>query len=159
MELREQKYKQAAEEMANVFKEKIRKEKEAYKKAVEGHKEEKMELEGQLRELREEIESIGREGRQFIEKSKITIDMTMLHDDSKKDISFIFQSIGANLSQIDQRITDTIGESWQMLIQIVQCLREAGMEFEFNEENIDESKALILSKINELLQNYQEDKR
>jgi len=32
--------------MANVFKEKIRKEKEAYKKAVEGHKEEKMELEG-----------------------------------------------------------------------------------------------------------------
>jgi len=40
--------------------------------------------------LREEIESIGREGRQFIEKSKITIDMTMLHDDSKKDISFIF---------------------------------------------------------------------
>ena len=148
MEAREQQYKQAAEEMAVKFKEKLGRQKEKTERLVESLnalQAEHDELQAKLAEAQGDYSKVFEQ----LENSKL------------------FGSVGKagnlsmNLSIIDEKLTSLEADRSSLLKELVAVINESGLDaIDVAElEDSDMTKSATLDKLRMVLANCSEDKR
>ena len=188
LEDREPLFKKAAEDLANQFKEKLKKVKDENKKLKEESKRLKEELveaniastapplqksdpeedlvavKAERDQLKSELERLQGERLSIIEHLEASKEFSVFLDRNSalggRDESVLsnIKQLGLNLSNFDSKIDFMTQEKETVILKILECLKNSGMEgIDYSDEFKSFEK--VLEKLQELLQNYDEDRR